>query len=141
MDRAEYLRRYRQEYKDHAKRVTLTFSLSEYRSIARDAKAAGLPIAGYVRRLALQTPNPAKATLPEPLASEFADLDRVIRTIANNVNQMARHSHRIAHVLDEQEVFLHIHALQRELQATIARAATSKPAGSTSASPDDDLRP
>jgi hypothetical protein len=141
MDRAEYLRRYRQEYKDHAKRVTLTFSLSEYRSIARDAKAAGLPIAGYVRRLALQTPNPAKATLPEPLASEFADLDRVIRTIANNVNQMARHSHRIAHVLDEQEVFLHIHALQRELQATIARAATSKPAGSTSASTDDDLRP
>lgn len=141
MDRAEYLRRYRQEYKDHAKRVTLTFSLSEYRSIARDAKAAGLPIAGYVRRLALQTPNPAKATLPEPLASEFADLDRVIRTIANNVNQMARHSHRIAHVLDEQEVFLHIHALQRELQTTIARAATSKPAGSTSASSDDDLRP
>ncbi len=142
MDRAEYLRRYRQEYKDHAKRVTLTFSLSEYRSIARDAKAAGLPIAGYVRRLALQTPNPAKATLPEPLASEFADLDRVIRTIANNVNQMARHSNRIAHVLESQEVFLHIRDLELALRGALAAALVAgSPAGAgegEETSPEDD---
>lgn len=141
MDRSEYQKQYRQEYKDHAKRVNLTFTLPEYRSISRAASASGLPVTSYVKRLALQSHHTGSPEAPEALAEQLAELDRVIRTIANNVNQMARHSHRIAHVLDEQEVFLHIHALQRELQATITRAAMSKPAGSTSASPDDDLRP
>lgn len=137
MDRSEYQKQYRQEYKDHAKRVNLTFTLPEYRSLSRAADACGLPVASYVKRSALQTHHGGSPSAPEALAEQLADLDRVIRTIANNVNQMARHSNRIAHVLDEQEVFLHIHSLQRELQAAIARAAT----GTASASPDDDARP
>jgi len=36
---------------------------------------------------------------------------------------MARFSHRIAQVLDEQELFLHIRDLQGELRAAIERAA------------------
>lgn len=141
MDRSEYQKQYRQEYKAHAKRVNLTFSLPEYRPIARAAKARGLAVSSYVKRLALQTHHYDRLEAPEALAEQLAELDRIIRTIANNVNQMARHSNRIAHVLDEQEVFLHIHALQRELQATIARAATSKPPESSCASTDDDTRP
>ena len=141
MNRSEYQRQYRQEYKAHAKRVNLTFSLPEYRLIARAAKARGLAVSAYVKRFALQTHHNDRHEAPEALAEQLADLDRVIRTIANNVNQMARHSNRIAHVLDEQEVFLHIHALQLELQATIARAATSKPTASRDASTDEDTRP
>lgn len=140
MDRSEYQKQYRQEYKDHAKRVNLTFTLSEYRSLARAASACGLPVASYVKRSAVQTHHGGSREAPEALAEQLAELDRVIRTIANNVNQMARHSNRIAHVLDEQEVFLHIQTLQRELQATITRAATAQPTGSASAPPDDDLR-
>lgn len=141
MDRSEYQKQYRQEYKDHAKRVNLTFTLPEYRSLARAASASGLPVASYVKRLALQTQHNGSPEAPEALAEQLAELDRVIRTIANNVNQMARHSNRIAHVLDEQEVFLHIHALQGELKAAVARAAHTKPSGHAGASPDDEPRP
>jgi hypothetical protein len=123
MTRDQYQRDYRQQYKDHAKRVNLTFSLSEYRGIARSAKDAGVPVAAYVKRLALQA-HDGHSPAPEELTRQLADLERVIRTIANNVNQMARRSNRIAHVLDAQEVFLHIHALQSELKASIARASS-----------------
>lgn len=129
MAREQYQRDYRQQYKDHAKRVNLTFSLAEYRGIARAAKDAGSPVAAYVKRLALEA-HDGRSSAPEEIAEQLADLERVIRTIANNVNQMARHSNRIAHVLDEQEVFLNIHALQSELQQAISRAASE--AGSSS---------
>lgn len=123
MTRDQYQRDYRQQYKDHAKRVNLTFSLSEYRGIVSSAKDAGVPVAAYVKRLALDAES-GRAPVPEELMEQLADLERVIRTIANNVNQMARHSNRIAHVLDAQEVFLHIHTLQTELKASIARVSS-----------------
>lgn len=125
MTREQYQRDYRQQYKDHAKRVNLTFSLAEYRSIARSASTAGSPVVAYVKRLALEA-HEGRNVLPEELAEQLADLERVIRTIANNVNQMARHSNRIAHVLDEQEVFLHIASLQDQLRTAVARAATGQ---------------
>jgi hypothetical protein len=125
MTREQYQRDYRQKYKAHAKRVNLTFSVAEHRGLSRAAKASGTPVAAYVKRLALEA-HDGRVEAPDELAEQLADLDRVIRTIANNVNQMARHSNRIAHVLDEQEVFLHIAALQTELRAAVARAATGR---------------
>ena len=90
-------------------------------------------MASYIKRLALEA-HDGRQSAPDELTVQLADLERVIRTIANNVNQMARHSHRIAHVLDEQEVFLHIHALQSELRTAITRAAS----GQGSAQPPED---
>lgn len=141
MDRSEYLRAYRQKYRDHAKRVNLTFDLSEHRLLSRAAKAEGIPLAALVKRLALQSLPGAQAEAPGLLAEELAELDRVIRTIANNVNQMARHSNRIAHVLDEQEVFLHIAALQDELKRSVARAAAMSSRMNSGADTDDETRP
>jgi hypothetical protein len=94
MTRSDYQRAYRQSYKDHAKRVNLTFSLPEYRGIVRSAKQAGTPAATYLKRLALAA-HEERPQLPAEMSQQLADLDRVIRTIANNVNQMARYSHTV----------------------------------------------
>jgi len=123
MDRNEYQKNYRQEYKDHAKRVNLTFTLPEFRLISKSAKTSGLPVTAFVKRLAMQSFHQNREA-PEEIAEQLADLERVIRTIANNVNQMARHSNRIGQVLDEQEVFLHIRDLELELKDAISRAAS-----------------
>ena len=141
MDRREYLRAYRQKYRDRAKRVNLTFELSEHRLLSRAAKAERIPLAALVKRLALQALPGAGAEAPAALAEELAELDRVIRTIANNVNQMARHSNRIAHVLDEQEVFLHIAALQDELKRSVTRAAAMSSRMNPGSDTDDETRP
>lgn len=126
MTRADYQRDYRQAYKAQAKRVNLTLTLPEHRKIARAAQAEGLPVAAYVKRLALDAQSGRRET-PAALQAQLDELERLIRTIANNVNQMARHSHRIGHVLDEQEVFLHIHALQTRLREAVAQAAACAP--------------
>lgn len=124
MDRDAYQREYRQKYKDQAKRVNLTFGVSEYRSIARAATSSGDPVAAYVKRMALAAhQGTAEASVPEDVLEELADLSRVVRTIANNVNQMARHSNRIGQVLDEQEVFLHIQQLETELRRVVVDAS------------------
>lgn len=123
-DRSEYLKAYRKDYGSRAKRVNLTFDLPEYRSVLRAAKSLGEPVATYVKRMALAAHHEAETVqLPEELLEELADLSRVIRTIANNVNQMARHSNRIAQVLDEQEVFLHIQRLEGELRSAVSKAS------------------
>ncbi len=91
--------------------------------ISKSAKTSGLPVAAFVKRLALQSFQQNREA-PEEIAEQLADLERVIRTIANNVNQMARHSNRIGQVLDEQEVFLHIRDLELELKDAISRAVS-----------------
>lgn len=126
MTREKYQRDYRQSYKDQAKRVNLTFAMPEYRDISRTASRLGIPLASYVKRLALDA-HRGRQEAPEEIAEQLAELERLVRTIANNVNQMARHSNRISHVLDEQEVFLHIAQLQQELRRTITQAASTPP--------------
>ena len=135
-DRQEYQAAYRPKYKDQAKRVNLTFSLPEHRSFSRAAKSSGKALAAYVKRCALEAHDANAAnSVPEELLENLADLDRVVRTIANNVNQMARHSNRIRQVLDEQEVFLHIHRLETELREAVARANRTAPKSEDGAAP------
>jgi Bacterial mobilisation protein (MobC) len=124
MDRTTYQREYRQKYKAQAKRVNLTFDVAEHRSLSRAAKSSGEPMAAYVKRMAMAAHHDhADASVPEDVLEELSDLSRVIRTIANNVNQMARHSNRIGQVLDEQEVFLHIQRLEAELRGAVAKSS------------------
>ena len=43
-------------------------------------------MATYVKRLALQNAPSTRHALPQALSEQLADLDRVIRSIANNVS-------------------------------------------------------
>lgn len=134
MDRKTYQKDYRQQYKAQAKRVNLTFALSEYGSVDRAARKSGEPVSAYVKRMALAAHHDTvAATIPDEVLEELADLSRVVRTIANNVNQMARHSNRIGAVLDEQEVFAHIQRLEAELKQAVAGAKRSAGQGPDSA--------
>lgn len=119
-DRNTYHREYRKTYKAQAKRVNLTFSLSEIADMEDAAKSSGIPLAALIKNLALQAFNEQTGVcLPEEVEERLADLERLVRNIANNVNQMAHLSNRIERVLDEQEVFLHLEDLEKELRSSI----------------------
>ena len=122
MDRSEYQKQYRKEYKVQAKRVNLTFSNAEHRTLSRSAKSQDKKLSAYVRDLALDAhQKKAEASLPEDVLERLADLDRVFRTIANNMNQIAWHSHTIRQVLDEQDVLAHLYRMELELKDTLAQ--------------------
>ena len=121
-DRTEYLREYRQKTKGHVKRVNLSFLPSEYRDLERAAKAEGEKPGSYIKTLALQA-HRHSVTLPASVEAELAEVSRLIRTVANNVNQMARHSNRIGRVLDENEPLLELANLEKHLRGTLEKLA------------------
>lgn len=94
MTRSDYLRNYRQTYKNHVKRVNLTLSLPEYRRVTKLSSRDGIPTTTLLKKAALAALE-GRAELPAEIMQQLDDLDRVIRGIANNVNQMARYSHRV----------------------------------------------
>ena len=122
---SDYQRAYRQKYKDQARRVNLTFALSEISAFERGAAASGQPLAQFVKGLAMQGLDKQAAPLASGIEERLDNLDRLVRNIANNVNQMARHSNRLEQVLDEQEVLLHLRLLEQELRKAIQQSQQS----------------
>ena len=53
--------------------------------------------------------------MPPAIEQELKELRLLMRNIANNVNQMARHSNTIRHVDDEQGLFKHLHLLEETI--------------------------
>ena len=132
-ERTEYQQKYRQDRKATHKRAYLVLTTAEHRELSRGADAAGMKLAAYVKRLAMAAHSGSGAALvPEEVTSRLDELERLIRNVANNVNQMARHSNVIEEVLDEHEVFGHILSLENALRDTIADMAAlgSRPSGS-----------
>ena len=112
-NRRDYQRDYQKDYQARTKRVNLVLSTSEHHSLKRAADASGEALASYVKRRALEAhQGQLETSVPEELLEQLADLDRVIRTIANNVNQMARHSNQVRQVLDDTQPFLYIQSLE-----------------------------
>lgn len=108
--------------KGRVKRVSLTFSSAEYREFERAAKAEGEKPASHIKALAMQALR-NEVTLPESVEGELAEVTRLIRTIANNVNQLARHSNRICRILDENEPLARIAELDALLRTTLEKLA------------------
>ncbi len=123
MDRSDYQKTYREKYKDQAKRVNLTFSLREFRSISRGAKSSGIAVAAYAKRCALEAHHRKAASIPEEVLEQLEDLRRMVRIMGNNMNQMAKHSNRVKQVLDDNEPFVHLQNLEGELKRAIANVA------------------
>jgi len=124
MDRSDYQKIYREKYKDQAKRVSLTFTMREFTSIARAAKSSDMPVAAYTKRCALEAHGyKAHSGIPEEVLEQLEDLRRMVRIMGNNLNQIAKHSNRVGEVLDANEPFVYLQALETELKATIAKVA------------------
>lgn len=103
-ERSEYQKRYKQNYKQQAKRVYLTLSNEEHRAFSRAAK--GEKLAGFVKDLALHQLN-GEQRIPLELKDELQELNRLVRNIANNLNQMS-HSANIFRDVDQNQVFSHL---------------------------------
>lgn len=65
-DRRQYQKAYRLRYKARAKRVTLTFTATEFAAIRSWAAAGGLPVAAFLKRTLESRPRQgATARMPE----------------------------------------------------------------------------
>lgn len=122
MDRSEYLKQYRKENKGRTKRVSLTFSNSEYSAFEKAAQTSGEKPAPFIKAMAEQSLHKT-IKLPDTIDDDLAAISKLVRSVANNMNQIAHHSNRVREVLDENEPLLELQKLDRGLRAAIERLA------------------
>jgi phosphate uptake regulator len=125
-ERTEYLKDYQNKRKEHVRRVNLSFSVAEYSALEKTARLKGQKPTTFIKDLAMQAYED-RVVLPLAVEEELFEQTRLIRTMANNLNQMARHSHQIGQVLDENEPLLEIMKLEQQLRATIEKLSRNEP--------------
>lgn len=131
--RKAYQKDYRQTYKTRAKRVNLTLTHAEFRAFKRAAK--GEATASFIKHLALAGLE-GVAHIPEDLKEELSTLRFAIRNVANNVNQMARHSHRVQAmtVAEENNLLQHLRQLEQAVESYTQGRILKTAAGSSGSS-------
>ena len=108
----EYQREYRAKHRKTRKEVSVSLPILLHREFSSFAKKQNMSLAALMRDATdLQVRNAALKS--QAVEAELRELRFLISNIANNVNQMARHSNRLKHVTDENEVFQKLHELEQ----------------------------
>lgn len=115
--KANYQKKYRQDYKTKTKRVNLTFQNDEYRPFSRAADRQGKKVTPYIKELALNGLE-QQASIPASLEEELKVLRFAVRNIANNVNQIAHYSNTIRAITtaDENNLFQYLKQLEEVIR-------------------------
>lgn len=118
--RKQYQARYRKSYRQRTRRVSVSLSLAEYARLERAAAQFSERATTHLKRRAFAHLDDAVLVPPE-LGERLQDLVFLIRNIATNVNQMARHSNEIQAVLDAKAPFHEVARLEAALRAMVER--------------------
>jgi len=109
---AEYQRKYRERNAKHRKEITVGMTTDQHREFSAFAKKNKLSLSALMREAtALQLRGSQLKS--SALEDELKELRFLITNIANNVNQMARHSNTVKHVADENAVFQRLSELDK----------------------------
>lgn len=94
----------------------------DHRELSRFADTHGMSLSAILREASLQQSRVAQLQSPR-VAEELKELRFLLSNIANNMNQIAHHSNRVKHVIDENGV------LERfmELDQAISDFVNSRP--------------
>ena len=111
--KSEYLKKYREENKRKTKRVSVTLSLDEFKQLEQMAKVEKIKPTTLLKKLAFSSMN-KKADFPLDVSADFGDLVHILRGVANNINQMAKHSNTIKRVADESRLFALLKSIEDE---------------------------
>jgi len=110
-ERQAYDKEYYQANKGKKKRVTLRYTPAEYKQIETLSSALDLTPAVLIKRLSLATIN-TEQFLSAESEDQLQSVSFLIRNIANNVNQMAKHSNTLKRVVDENHLLAELRQLE-----------------------------
>ena len=115
----EYQRDYRAKTKTARKVVSVSMNADDHRELSRFAKTQGMSLSAILREASLQQSRTAQLQSPR-LADELKELRFLISNIANNMNQIAHHSNRVKHVVDENGVLEQFMELDKTIRDFVA---------------------
>ena len=112
MDRPSYDKRYRADYAGRVTYINVAFPKAAITGLKARAERDGTRLAPLIRELALSQLEQTAFVSP----AVEAKLDRLrwlMSNIANNVNQMARHSNQLRVMVEEEDLLVHLEKLER----------------------------
>ena len=117
---ADYQREYRQKAKTKQSFVTVAMSPEEHREIRCYAQDQGFSASTLLREATLHQLRGTQMR-SQAIEEELRQLRFAVSAIGNNLNQLARHSNQIKHVVDEASVlrlFKDFHSMAQDLADT-----------------------
>ena len=114
----EYQKIYRAKNRNTRKVVSVSLSGDDHRNITRYAKKQGLSVSALLREASLHQCRGSQINSPA-VQSDLRELRFLLSNIANNVNQMAHHSNRLRHVVDENGVLSNLAELDELLRTFV----------------------
>jgi hypothetical protein len=115
-NRRNYMATFRQEQKLLGfRRVNVTLSPQEYERIQINAVLYGERVTSHLKRCALAFLN-TDCLIPPDVGRRLDSLLVVMRSIGNNVNQLARYSHEMRVVLDAGQIQAHLKRMDDEVR-------------------------
>jgi hypothetical protein len=116
--RKQYQARYRKSYRQRTRRVSVSLTLAEYARLERAAAQFSERATTHLKRRAFAHLD-AAFLVPPNLEERLQDLVFLVRNIATNINQMARHSNEIQAVLDTRAPFHEVARLEAALRKMV----------------------
>lgn len=108
MDRKRYMKSYRAAYRSRTRDVRIALGTDLYDHLKSAALAEGIAPTTLARAL-IETGLHRRSLVPAAVLDELRTLERLVRNIANNINQLAHHANTVRRVVD-------LDAVYRELQ-------------------------
>ena len=110
----EYMKAYREEGKYTPKRVNITLSNAEYSALKQRAKKEDKPVTRLVKELALISLY-ERDNFPEGVSHRLNELALILRGVATNINQMARHSNQLKQFSEQEALTLKLRLLEDQV--------------------------
>lgn len=114
MDRCQYMKAYRAQYKERMKVIKVAIEPVLHRRLDRLAKREKAKMTTLVRSL-LANAVTDQAFVPASVEAELKAFVRLMRNAANNLNQLAHHSNTVKRVLNEDAVFAELRRLEKHV--------------------------
>lgn len=123
MDRQRYMKTYRAAYKARAKPVKIWLANEQHAALLAAARAEGTTPTGLAREL-IVSGLAGDTRIPTAVANELRGLERLVRNIANNINQLAHHANAVRIVIDVPTVFAELRRLDAAVRAFVTHRLT-----------------
>lgn len=118
--KSEYLKQYRADTHGKTKRVSVSLSLAEFKTLKKMADVEKKKPTALLKELAFSSLD-HRANYPLDVSADLGDLVHILRGVGNNINQIARHANTFKKVVDENDVLLKLHIMEEEIKNFLNR--------------------
>jgi hypothetical protein len=119
-DRKEYQKEYLKKWRKENKDIHIYFTPEEYKFFEELSKKYEIKTSPLIKTMAISQANKTLC-LPKEMQEKLNEFVFLIRNIANNVNQIARHSNTVKTLTDEHGLLSYLKQLEEAVKEYVKK--------------------